>query len=148
MARTKPLVVERKFFVGNEYLKLLSGKEELMFDAQDGSKLISEQKDRFEVYELIQDSKFTTFFNSVGIALDKLCLTQVQIINFICKHENWLRTEGYETFFLVKRGGKFFVVDVYFDDDGGLGTSVYELESGIIWRAEYGHRVVLPQLEL
>lgn len=45
---------------------------------------------------------FAKIFTSFRGDLDKLCLTQHQIKAFCKKHANWLRTNGYATFFLFK----------------------------------------------
>lgn len=163
--------VVKKLFPGNEYLKLISGEEDITIDVCDGTELISEATDTFAsidsdfenyganekgvatnatkvgVYELTKDSQFADFFNSIGVALDKLCLTQAQIINFIRKHRNWLRTNEYATFFLFKSGSKFFVAYVSFDVDGRLGVYVDRLGHGFVWRAGRRHRVVVPELD-
>lgn len=163
--------VVKKLFPGNEYLKLISGEKEITIDVCDGTELISEATDTFAsidsdfrnydanekggpteatnvgVYELIKDSQFIDFFNSVGVSLDKLCLTHHQIKKFINSHWNWLRTDGYATFFLFKSKGKFFVAFVYIRDDGALSVNVHRLERGGVWGAGDRRRVVLPQLD-
>ena len=161
----------KRLFPGNEYLKLISGEQEIVIDSCDGTELLSEATDTFAsidsdfknydanekgssteatkvgVYELIKDSQFTDFFNSVGVGLDKLCLTQHQIKKFVQKHRNWLRKDGYATFFLFKSKRKFFVACVIVLDDGALSVSVCRLENDLLWDAQYRHRVVLPQLD-
>lgn len=94
------------------------------------------------VHEMIQDAKFAQMF--IG-DLDRLCLSQEQIIDFVVDHRNWLRTDGYGTFFLFKVGTEFFVARVYVRA-GGLEASVRRLSDDYVWRADYGHRVVIPQL--
>jgi hypothetical protein len=163
---------EKRFFAGNDYLKLLYGKKELILDAQDGLRLISEQKNLFvyidhnfarygesekrettekqkvQAYELIKDSDFSNFFNSVGVALDKLCLTQAQIIDFLCKHKDWLCDNGYTTFFLFKSDSKFFVATVYCEDSGTLQAYARSLGNYTMWRTADRCLIVIPQVEL
>ncbi len=158
-------------FPGNEYLKLISLTEDIVIDPCDGSELLSDATDTFVyidsdfknydanekggatetikvgVYELIKNSRFADFFNSVSVSLDKLCFTQNQIKRFVKKHRNWLRTNGYATFFLFKSGGKFFVAGVYFNADVRLRVHVFRLEDDHVWHAECRHCVVLPQLD-
>lgn len=120
-------------------------------------KLTSGQKantQTLELYEITKDAKLKQMFESLGVDLDKLCLTQSQIIEFCKNHKNLLRTDGYATFFLFRKDEKLpakpdnlFVAIVYFDDDG-LNVHVSKFEYDDVWNAEYRHRVVLPQLTL
>lgn len=97
------------------------------------------------VYELIKNGAYKDIFTSASNDLDKICLTQDQIIEFCEKHKDLL-SENY-TFFLFKENDEFFVARVNFDD-GGLYVRVREFEYDDVWFAEYRHRVVLPQLTL
>jgi hypothetical protein len=160
----------------NKYLKLISDGHDLEIDACDGSELLSQATDVFSyidpdfkiygaiekssptpqtktgVYELQKNSTFFTFFNSVGVELDKLCFTQHQIKKFIQSHRSWLRTGGYATFFLFKSKvgseDKFFVATVGFDDNGRLVVFVNRLECDYEWNAGNRRRVVLPYLDV
>ncbi|MFH1608977.1 MAG: hypothetical protein ABH951_03120 [Patescibacteria group bacterium] len=163
---------ERKKFFGEKeesILKLISTGENLKLDACDGKKTIYDSKDVFawkdddfknwkvnttgpataeisaDIYEMAKDATFAEMFSSLG-DLHKLCLTQSQILNFIAKHKNWLRTEGYGTFFLFKANGNFFVASVNVNSDG-LSVHVIRLEDDIVWNAEGRHRIVIPQLD-
>jgi len=153
----------------NPYLTLLSADEHLTLDAVDGAKTIAKAKDTFawidsdfinykadeagpateetpvNVYELTKDAAFAQMFNAASTDLNKLCFTKHQILNFIKKYKNWLRTNGYATFFLFKANNYFFVACVLVH---GVGLHVYvdRLENGNVWDAEDRHRLVLPQL--
>lgn len=153
-----------------EYLKLISADETLVIDQCDGQKVIADASDVFNsidsdfrnwkadevgqatsdtpvnVYELVKDGMFSDFFTSLTTDTGKLCLTQDQIIGFVKKHRNWLRTDGYATFFLFKSYGKIFVAYVHVDSDGTLHVDVSRLERGYRWFAVYRHRFVAPQL--
>jgi len=80
---------------------------------------------------------------SITPNLDKLVLTQAQIIRFCEKHPTWLRQEGHATFFLTKVGGEYFVVSVRVFS-GGLNVSVDRFEDGDVWDAGCRHRLVSP----
>lgn len=152
------------------YLKLLSGAETLMLDALDGKETLATAKEVFpsgidgdfknwgtnkpgiatkeqavDVHELVKDGTFAQMFGSLGTDLDKLCLTQSQIKNFCKKHPQWLRQNGYATFFLFKVEDQFFVARV-FVYSGGLLVSVRRFERGHVCHAEFSHRLVVPQL--
>lgn len=151
-------------------LSLISGTEVLKLDPVDGNQTIRTSKNVFsyidddfknygadqtgsatkesiiEVYEIVKDATLARMFGSLGQELDKLCLTQHQILNFISKHRNWLRTEGYATLFLFKSNDQFFVADVDFNDDGSLEVDVFRLGYSSVWGARYRSRVVVPQL--
>jgi hypothetical protein len=109
-----------------------------------------------EVYEMIKGGTFLQIFSSLfGTSpvrqhvhdLRKLCFTQAQIKNFVVKHRNQLRREGYGTFFLFEDGdsGNFFVAYVSFHSDDELKVYVIRLENGTFWRVGHRHRVVVPQ---
>ena len=72
--------------------------------------------------------------------------SQHQIKNFVKKHRNWLRTDGYATFFLFESHGNFFVADVSFHSDGRFRVRVRKLGSDDVWGAEFRRRVVVPQV--
>lgn len=97
-----------------------------------------------QVHEIFKDSTFAQMFGSLGADLDKLCLTQHQIKSFCKNHPDWLRKDGYGTFFLFKVGENFFVACVRVDSDG-LHVSVDRLERGSVWDAGFLRRLVVPQ---
>ncbi len=152
------------------YLKLISGGESITIGATDGQGTIAEAKDTFpgwidddfvnygtkvkgqpkkatkvQVYEMIKDGTYAQIFGGFGENLDRLCLSQDQIICFCRDQAKWLRSDGYGTFFLFKVNGEFFVAYVFRYSDG-LKVRVYRLSCGNVWDAGYRHRVVVPQL--
>ena len=152
------------------YLKLISSGENIVIGPTDGKGIIARAKDLFtgwidpdfvnygtnvegkltkevsvQVFEMIKDGTFAQIFGGFGENLDRLCLTQAQIIFFVRNHAKWLRTDGYGTFFLFKVGGEFFVALVYVDPDG-LYVDVFRLGYDGVWPAESGRRFVVPQL--
>jgi hypothetical protein len=72
-------------------------------------------------------------------------LEQSQIRRFCLDHVDWLRKDGFGTFFLFKVKGEFFVAYVYWCE-GRLKALVGRLSSVDVWYAEYRHRIVVPQL--
>lgn len=150
----------------NDNLKLI--KQGLKIEALDGKRYIYGKKDVFnnyidsdfknwkldkksnptqetkvDVYELIKNATFKEMF--VG-NLDKLCLTQDQIIEFCDKHPDWLNQEEGYTFFLFKVNKEYFVARVDVDSDG-LIVHVDRFERDYLWLDEYCHRLVVPQLD-
>ena len=95
---------------------------------------------------MANDATFVQIFTELNSDLDKLVMTQAQIIRFCEKHPTWLRQEGCATFFLTKVKGEYFVVFVVVRADG-LNVDVYRLEHDNVWNVSYLHRVVAPQLE-
>lgn len=157
--------------IKNEFLKLISGGETLVLDAVDGSEVLADAADMFtagidsdfrsrgadepgqptpstpvEVYEMEKNATFSQMFGSLSADVRKLCFTQAQIKNFVKKHRNWLRTEGYATFFLFESKGNFFVAYVYFYSDDRLRVGVAQFGHSRVWYAERRHRLVVPQL--
>jgi hypothetical protein len=152
------------------FLKKLTASGPLILDAVDGSEILADANEVFgwidsnfksygadekgsatemtpvDVHEMAKDGEFVQLFSSLSADLNKLCLSQHQIKNFVVKHRDWLRTEGYGTFFLFKSKSNFFVADVRFDSGDSLGVDVHELGFGYRWSAEGRHRFVVPQL--
>jgi hypothetical protein len=155
--------------IKDAYLKLISSGQALVIDACDGANVLADAKDVFahidpdfknwkadqrgfasgetfvEVYEMKKDGTFSQMFGSLSPDLQKLCLTQDQIIGFVKKHREWLRTDGYGTFFLFMSNEQYFVAGVLFSG-ALLSVDVYRFEGSDGWYAGSHHRVVVPQL--
>ncbi len=166
---------EREALMGKQpekalILKLISEAHEIIIETCDGSQIIANAKETFkswidndfrnwgtnkagkstqktpiQVHEMVKNATFAQMFNSLSIDLDKLCLTQHQIKTFCEVHKEWLRKDGYATFFLFKVEDQFFVarVRVY---SGGLRVNVSRFGRDCVWPAGYSLRVVVPQL--
>lgn len=151
-------------------LRVISGNEKLMIEALDGKAYISDAKKTFksgidgdfknwglnqscpataetllDVSEMTSDGTFVQIFTDISSDLEKLVMTQAQIIRFCEKHPTWLRQEGYATFFLTKVNGEYFVVLVFVSSDG-LHVFVFRLEYVTVWYGAFRLRVVSPQL--
>jgi hypothetical protein len=152
------------------FLRLISSEEALGLDAVDGTETLANAKEMFtggidpdfvnwgadekgkatketlvDVYEMEKNATFSQMFGELNSDVRKLCFTQHQIKNFVKKYRNWLRTDGYTTLFLFESKGQFFVADVRFNSRDELYVSVDRFENDFVWRAEYRHRVVVPQ---
>ena len=158
--------------VKNEFLKLISGNETLVIDNCDGSEGLANASDLFawidsdfrnygadqkgqatgetsvRVHEMTRNATFSQMFVSLNADMEKICLTPHQIKKFVKKYRNWLRIDGYATFFLFKLNNQFFVAGVSFDSDGKLRVYVDRFERDNVWRAEDRRRVVVPQLDV
>lgn len=157
--------------VSNAFLKLISGNESLVIDSVDGKETLANAKDLFAyidsdfknwgadekgsatketpvcVYEMTKDATFAQMFGSLSSDPRKLCLTQSQIIDFVKKYRNWLRTDGYATFFLFESNNQLFVAGVGVGSGGAaLGVGVSRFENSCVWSAAYRRRLVVPQL--
>jgi len=149
----------------------ISGNEQLMIEALDGKAYISDAKKVFssfiskdftnwklnkpgpatakilcDVDEVVRDGNSTQIFTGINSDLDKIVMTQAQIIRFCEKHPTWLRQEGYTTFFLTEMDGEYFVVRVRIDD--GLIVLVTHLKNIRNWLGIYKLRVVYPRMPL
>lgn len=154
-----------------QFLQLISGGKSLAVDAVEGTEILADAKDMFpagidsdlknwgadepgqltaetpvDVYEMKQNATFSQMFGELSADVKKLCLTQHQIKDFVKKHRNWLRTEGYATFFLFESNGNFFVAGVGFGSGDRLFVGVVRFGRSVVWSAEDRHRVVVPQL--
>jgi hypothetical protein len=104
---------------------------------------------RTAVYEMQKSGTFNTLFTSLSSDVKKLCLTQAQIVQFCTSHTEWLRTDGYGTFFLFEENGECFVASVRILG-GGLFVDVNRFERGSVWNTQRRrrHRVVCLQQTL
>ena len=153
-------------------LRLISGTEKLAIEALDGKACISDAKKVFfridkdfkewgldqsgsatgetlvDVSEIVKDATFVQIFTGISSNLEKIVMTQAQIIYFCKKHLDWLRQEKYATFFLTKVAGEcsdeYFVVFVHVVPEGQL-IYVGRLGNNKIWAAN-NLRVVYPRL--
>lgn len=101
---------------------------------------------KVDVHEMVKDATFAKMFGSLGAPdLNKLCLSQDQVVEFCKNHSKWLRSDGYATFFLFKENENFFVARVRVSS-GGLRVGVDGLEDDGVWGAVCARRVVAPQL--
>lgn len=151
-------------------LKLISDGTEIIIGATDGKSTITHTNNTFcgyvdpdfvrygtdtrdrptsdtkvQVFEQIKDGTFAQIFGGFGENRDRLCLTQNQIIRFVNDHSNWLRKDDYGTFFLFKKKGKFFIVDVRLDENM-IEVYANHLLNRHVWDAEFRSRFVVPQL--
>jgi len=154
----------------SEVVKLISGEARLVLDACNGKKTIAQASDVFSyidpdfknwgtdvagkatpetsvtVHEMVEDANFAKMFGALADDPSKLVLEQDQILNFIRKYRNWLRQDGWATFFLFQSGDEFFVAYVYRGSYGSLRVGVYRFAGVGAWSAGYRHRLVVPQL--
>ena len=153
------------------HLKLISSGTFLTLPATDGTRTIAQAADVFtggidndfklwkldvpstptkpmsvKVWEQTTEGMFADIFASTGQPNDALCIPQNQILSFAATYPEWLRKDGFGTFFMFKENEKFFVAEVYFDDARRLCVRVDPLSRGDVWGAEYRSRFVLPQL--
>lgn len=107
------------------------------------------EKTDVDVYEMYnKNADFRTLFGSLSSDLKSCAFeSQEQIETFCQENKQWLRTDGYGTFFLftekVNDEEKFFVALVFFDS-GGLEACVNHLSRDFVWRASFAHRFVVP----
>lgn len=152
------------------YLRLISGGHSLTIKACSGKRTIAKAKMVFrghidpdfvgygldvegvatpdmgvEVHELVSDGQFENIYNNVERDLEKLVLTQDQVISFVEDHLEGLRKDNSETFFLLKKGKDFFVARVS-SPDGELLVLTYWLKSTIVWDSDDKLHFVFPQL--
>ena len=155
----------------SDVVRLISGGAELMLDACDGKKTIAQASGVFShidldfknwgtdvagratpatpvaVYEQREHADFAKMFGTLADDPSKLVLEQDQVLNFIQKYRNWLRQDGWETFFILRSRGKFFVAFVYCFSYGHLDMYLDRFKDSHVWSADYRDRLVVPQLQ-
>lgn len=123
------------------------------------------EKTEVDVYELKKNANFFQMFTSLNNDLNKLCLTQDQIVNFCKNHSKHFVQNGGGTFFLSKKKNQsknyfFKFLDYFFKifsrknseffvvraiaRSCGLGVDIICFEFVYIWRAEDSYRLVVP----
>lgn len=154
------------------YTKPLQTKTIFTIEPTDGKKTISKAKALFSAYidkdfqgfgcnvvskptenqpfvirEMIHDGDFRKIFSGRRITkdLDRLCLTQSQIIAFVEKYPNSFRKDGYESFFLFKIKDKFFVASVVWRSNG-FEALVFRFTFDHVWSASFRRRIVIPHI--
>ncbi len=102
------------------------------------------EKTYVDVYEMHnKNGDFRTLFGSLGSDLKSLAFeSQEQIVTFCKENKQWLRKDGYGTFFLFTEEN-FFVAGVRFYS-GELKVNVYRLSDGYVWPAGDARRLVVP----
>jgi len=109
-----------------------------------------------QVHEMTGDGTFINIFSSLSGNWNQKWLSQDQVIEFCETLPTWLRQDEYATMFLCKINenkpifedkpqDNLVVVCVCVFSDG-LSVCVDRLEDDAVWRGEYRHRVVSPQL--
>ena len=163
--------------VSNPILRCISDGANLFFSACDGSETLADAGDVFksgidsdfknwglskpikptiktpaEVYELTKNADFKTMFTFLSTDWEKLCVTGHQVKIFCKENADWLRADGFGTFFLTKKNwknpaiiGNLFVAGVRMDSYG-LIVHVFRLEYDTLWFADDRPRLVVPQL--
>ena len=149
-------------------LKVISGQEKLVIEALDGKSIIGRNKtlfaamidNRFEEWGLNKNSPETPetevvvcklqknatlieIFAGITLDLEKLVFTQAQVINFCRKYPGWLVKKKFGTFFLIKVGLEYYVVDVCSNADGLMIFS-HRLGSDVSWKK--GRHIVIPKI--
>lgn len=159
------------YVIKNEILHLVTTKKPLMIDAVDGTQLIMNDQDVFKLgidtlfkrcadnnkhscptletvvqnYRLTSGANFLQIFKSLSSNLDKLCLSQHQIINFCSNYSNKLCQSKYATFFLFKGNYELLVARLG-TFAGELGIRLYKLNDYSIWFAKDYRQIIVPQL--
>ena len=73
---------------------------------------VSTPKTMVDIYEISKGVSHYQMFNSVTKDLNRLVVTQAQIINFCEKHPDWLAQKDRGIYFVIKAHDQFFVVNV------------------------------------
>ncbi|PKM91815.1 hypothetical protein CVU82_01245 [Candidatus Falkowbacteria bacterium HGW-Falkowbacteria-1] len=160
----------KKSIEQNSVLEIVRSYDSRTIDALDGSIAIIDSEDIFrayidpkfkelgldkpglstpkitvEVYKLVDDKKIGDIFVSFGVNLDKLVMSQSQIV-FFCKR-NYLRICGneYAYFFLIKEKNKYHVVNVDIYSDG-IGVEIVHFDQKRILLSDDFYHVVVPQV--
>ncbi len=168
LAELKKFLHKENCWIGVEakkvILKLISGNEQLIIDAADGTEIVAGASEvcdlciggadkqgetageiAVDVFEMQKDANFAQMAASLSSNVEDLRLTWAQIVGFARKHSVWLRKDGFATFFIFKSHGQFSVLNAFFFGDV-LMWYIYPLDFPLVWRADSRPRVVVPKL--
>ena len=166
-------IEDNKLKKSSRVLKIVSGAERMVIEALDGQLCIPIAKkifggfisDKFgifglnnfrpatketsvEISQVIKKSTTAEVFNSITPELDKLVLTQHQVIRFCEKYPDWYNNENSHILFLTKNSrtdiDEYFVISVSWSCDA-LQSSVWSLNYGNINFPEFRVLVAYPQ---
>ncbi|MDB4984807.1 MAG: hypothetical protein JWM20_986 [Patescibacteria group bacterium] len=158
----------------NEFLKLISGEQEIIIDACDGTRSIADSEEIFtrfldpsfkdaffdktgketkeislEISEITKMSTLQKIFHSLEIDPENLRLTQHQIINFCEKYPDKFLINGKPTLFLFKMGSSVCVASIA-RDSCGLRIYRNDLYGGNVGPGRYNvmpsWRIAIPKL--
>ncbi len=105
---------------------------------------------RVAVYEMVKgnDLNFEKIFTSFNVSLQKIIMTQSQIIDFCRRHPKHLHKHGLATLFLLEKysglRAEYSVVRVFIGCNGALSIVSASLWDKTIWRGGVRRRVVIP----
>ena len=157
----------RRFLVRNNRLRLISGSSLLLVNPTDGQETLTRATEVFRyidsnferwrcnvvgppteetavrIYEIVRDSTLEEMFDSFGVNIGLLALTQAQIKQFAKRYPDWLKKGGNGTLFLFENGNERFVAAVYYFSDGRLGVRIRRLTLERSFRGEKRHRLVV-----
>lgn len=149
-------------------LRPVSNNEYIVIDACDGTETFSNE-DVFEfgavdedkvlkdelvqptknilvrVYEIVKDGTFEEICGAVGVSIDRLCLTEHQIISFFKNCKKWMHPNHCGTYFIFKSGDKIAVAGISGWRDG-FRVSIHTLHEYVGWSVESLPRLVVPRI--
>lgn len=110
----------------------------------DGS-VLPTKKTLVRVYEIVKDGTFEEICGAVGVSIDRLCLTEHQIIGFFKNCKKWMHPNHCGTYFIFKSGDKIAVAGIS-GWRGGFRVSVHTLHEYVSWSVESLPRLVVPRI--
>ncbi len=175
--RLKKIMMEKELVFQTHFMLLDVEKREVTIESTDGNKLIYNAKTIFKaginsefnnwpltkkgpetkktlvsIYELFRDGFGKEVFNSFGVDLEELVLTQNQINNFCETQPDWFCDDHYMTLFLAKEDSdkpaineNLLVVFIGAYSDG-LYIFSFPFDTLAIGRGNVRHFVVVPQI--
>jgi len=155
----------------NFYLKCISENKQIVIDQCDGNETIgyavglfsyissnfedwgadekgqSTEKTPVKVYEIKNDVFYSQIFSEPNTDVAKSCLTQHQICSFVDRHRNWLRPDGYSTFFLFMSKGNCFITGMSFGANYKLEVFLCQFKNANTLDVQRYDRIVVPRLD-
>jgi hypothetical protein len=166
---------EQPVVIPKPVLKLISGGENLVIEPLDGKDVIVEAKNVLQIPDGYEDFKnfglynntdnptkqtnvnvyeivtgggtIKQLFNLIDNDLDKMVMSQAQVIRFCVKYQNWLFQQSYPTYFLIKNNGEYFVVWVKnnpFSEIKDWYVAVFKFTSDYCFNENNQGRIVTP----
>lgn len=98
------------------------------------------------VYKLNATLKAPEIFKAFGVNLNRLCLSESQVLCFCEKYPEELTSDGLATFFLVKKGNKYFIFDIHKGENKIL-VVISDMRTARVWQKKRGYRIIIKKYE-
>lgn len=99
-----------------------------------------------DVSEIISDKTFLEMYTGLADSLDKMTLTQPQIMTICNQYFRRLAQDECQNIFLTKINGEYFIIMTKMGANDSLVLSYFPLNYDYVWHRETQRRIFYPRL--